>query len=528
MLALPYALSVYHLQAGGRALERTLGRHEALNWWYVGPREARDPQALEAAIAHLEKADRAPYAQRLLGQAYVAQGDELRGVRALEQFVERRPKHYLAQLELAAAYVYADERLRELEYLDLLDRLDGANVSAPDLAGGTRYSAEHWQSEYAYPTTYSLPPEYGERPTLFLHAGSRVTWTVALSEPSVLRFGMGQAPESLDWGGDGATYEVFVDGERVFLEHLPVEQARAGWHEREVDLASFVGQTVQLSLATTPGPTGDVTGDWAGWGEPRLEDVEASAYREVVKRQPWRAKWNEIGVTAKDWVEVGEVARETEQYETALTWYEWSERVSPSRGDVWYYRGLIFERQEQWKRALAAYERAIELDRFQLAPASSPYYRAGMIYQWRLEDPQVDKALSAYEAAIERDDHRSDWELADSHYRRGELLHRLGMDADQYISEFRQAIEILPVHSDAHILLGVSIYARDKDLLSAEAELLKALELAPKNKWAHYQLGRIYEQEGKSEQAEQMYLRGLAIDPDFAAARKQLAALRAR
>jgi tetratricopeptide (TPR) repeat protein len=327
MLALPYALSAYHLQAGGRALERALGQHEALNWWYVGPREARDRQALEAAIAHLEKATRAPYAQRLLGQAYVAQGNELRGVRALEQFVERRPKHYLAQLELAAAYVYADERLRELEYLDLLDRLDGASVSAPDLAGGTRYSAEQWQSEYAYPTTYSLPPEYGERPTLFLHAGSQVTWTVALSQPSVLRFGMGQAPESLAWGGDGATYEVFVDGERVFLEHLPLEQAREGWHEREVDLASFVGQTVQLSLATTPGPTGDVTGDWAGWGEPRLEDVEAFAYREVVKRQPWRAKWSEMGITAEAFVRAGESARETHDDSKAWAWFDWTTRI---------------------------------------------------------------------------------------------------------------------------------------------------------------------------------------------------------
>ena len=42
VLALPYALSAYHLQAGGRALERALGRRDAIEWWYVGPREVRD------------------------------------------------------------------------------------------------------------------------------------------------------------------------------------------------------------------------------------------------------------------------------------------------------------------------------------------------------------------------------------------------------------------------------------------------------------------------------------------------------
>jgi len=107
--------------------------------------------------------------------------------------------------------------------------------------------------------------------TLFLHAGSWVTYTVALTQPAVLHFGMG-------WGGDGGTFEVFVDGVRVFLEHLTVEMAQERWQEREVDLAEHAGRTVHLTLATTPGPRWDVTADWAGWGEPRIEALEAGAY----------------------------------------------------------------------------------------------------------------------------------------------------------------------------------------------------------------------------------------------------------
>jgi tetratricopeptide (TPR) repeat protein len=532
ILALPYAISAYYLQAGGRALERALGRHDALEWWYVGPREVRDPRALAVAIAHLEKAKRAPYARRLLGQAYVARGDNLSGVLALEQFVERRPEQYLAQLELAAAYLYADERLGELETLDLLDHLNGAAISAPSLDGETRFSAKEWQSEYVYPTTYSLPPEYGDRPTLFLHAGSQVTWTVTLSEtgalsaPSVLRFGMGQAPHSLDWGGDGATFEVFVDGARVFLEHLPVEQAREGWHEREVDLSQYAGQTVQLSLATTPGPTGDVTGDWAGWGEPRLEEVDASAYRELVKRQPWRAKWNEMGVQAEDWIEAGEVAREDRAYETALAWYEWAERLSSKRGDGWYYRGLVRYDREDWPGALDAFARAVELGRFEYAPASSPHYYAGAIYQRRLSEPQIEAALAEYERALKLDDFESAWQRADAHHKRAEILWSQKAYAEA-IAGFRQAIEIYPGHSGAHLLLGVALYESEKDLAAAEAALLAAQKLSPKGKWSYYQLGRIYEQEGQQERAEQMYERAVELDPGFAEAARRLEALHA-
>jgi tetratricopeptide (TPR) repeat protein len=524
VLALPCAISAYHLQAGGQALERALGRHDALEWWYVGPREARDPQALQAAIAHLEKANRAPYAQRLLAQAYVAQGDTLSGVHALEQFVERRPKHYLAQLELAAAYVYADARLPELQYLDLLSHLEGAHISAPDLGASMHYSAEGWQSEYVYPTVYSLPPEYGDRPALFVHAGSQVTWTVTLTQPSVLRFGMGQEPRSLGWGGDGATFEVFANGERIFMEHLPPEQALEGWHERHIDLASYAGRTIYLSLATTPGPVGDVTGDWAGWGEPRLEDVQAFAYRRTVKSQPWRAKWSEMGVTAVDWIEAGEVARKAEQYETALTWYTWAERLSPERGDAWYYRGMVYQDQQRWSEALVAFERAIEVGHLKQVPQSSPHYRAGVIYQQRLVPPQLEAAAAAFEKAAAADDFNAAGEAADCHYKLGNTLRELGAPAESVLAAFERAVALDASHVWAHIQLGVSLYATAGDVHRAEDLFRTALELAPRNKWIYYYWGEMYRQEGRQE-AIQMYRQALEIDPEFERARQRLQAL---
>jgi len=176
---------------------------------------------------------------------------------------------------------------------------------------------------------------------------------------------------------------------------------------------------------------------------------------------------------------------------------------------------------EEWEKALRAYERAIETGAFLNVGRSSPHYRMGVIYQWRLEPRQTDAALAAYEAAIETGDFGSNQEAADCHYKRGEILWRKQADPREYTVEFRRAIELNPKHTSAHILLGVAYYTRDKDVTMAEAEIRQALELSPQNKWAYVHLGDIYRQEGRMDEAAVMYKRALEIDPEFEAARQR-------
>ena len=524
-LILPSLVGAYRLEAGGRALVKALGGTDLMEWWYIGPRTVQDPQALLEAIAHLQKADSQPHAWRLLGRAWVAQGDVLRGVDALERAIVFRPLDPVGRLELAAAYELVDRQLQEAKYVDLLEILQGAVISTPGTEGGTAYRPEGWENEYAYPTAFSLPPEYGERPTLFLHAGSRVTYTVELTQPAVLRFGMALDPRSLDWGGDGATFEVFVDGKRVFLEHLEVEVAREGWQEREVDLAEHVGRTVRLTLATTPGPVGDVTADWAGWGEPRIEAPEAAAYRQVAKGRPWLSEWQGSSVWAEDFIAAGEVARKAKRYSEAMDWYRRAMRLEPGLGDPGYYVGLLYEDQGQWRQALDAYQGAIGSVRFDQVHRSSLYYRIGIIYQWRLDPPRLEGALEAYEGALRADDFSADWEEADCHYKRGEILRQKNGSPDEYVMEFRKAVELNPRQVWPHILLGLAVYEQDQDVTTAESELLRAIALAPRNRDAHYHLGEIYRQENRIREALEMYEKALEIDPGFEAARKRLATL---
>jgi tetratricopeptide (TPR) repeat protein len=525
VLTYPHLAGLWHLEIGGTALDAALGETDSLDWWYVGSMAVRDGQALQRAILHLEKATRHAVALRLLGRAHAAQGDLLTGIEALEQFAVLRPENAMGHLELAAAYARTDQRLQGLYSTSLIEALPGAAVSAPDLPGETVYRPEGWYSDYAYPTAFLLAPDTDKRATLFLHAGSQVTFTLSLTQPAVLSFALGLDPQSLGWDGDGVTFEVFVDGTRVFLEHLPVEVARGGWQERQVDLSTYAGQTIALSLASTPGPVGDVTADWSGWGEPRVEVPEAAVYRQVVRGEPWLGEWAAAGVTAGSFVSAGEGARKAEKYEETLAWYQWALRLDMSRGDLWYYVGLIHEDQQQWQQSLTAYENAVELGHFRQVHRSSPHYRIGNIYQRQLNPRQEDAALTAYETAIRIDRFSSRKEEADCHFKRGEILWWQKTVSDEYIAEFQQAIALNPDHAGAHILLGITVFERNKDAGWAEAELLRGLELAPQNKWAYYHLGEIYRQDGLRDEARAMYERAISLDPEFEVALEQLATL---
>jgi len=237
------------------------------------------------------------------------------------------------------------------------------------------------------------------------------------------------------------------------------------------------------------------------------------------------AAWRAGGISAQQLIEAGEEARNAKRYEEALRWYGRAARLEPHRGDPWYYAGLAREGMERWEEALAAYERAVAVGSFTGVHCSSPYYRMGVIYQWRLEPRQLDAALAAYESAIETDDFSANWEAADCHYKRGEILLWKGADPDEYIREFQQAIELNPRHDWAHIRLGFAYYARDRDAVRAETEIRQAIALSPRNKWAYYHLGEVYRQEGRTNEARAMYEKALEIDPEFEAAQKRLESL---
>jgi tetratricopeptide (TPR) repeat protein len=237
------------------------------------------------------------------------------------------------------------------------------------------------------------------------------------------------------------------------------------------------------------------------------------------------AEWRAGGFTAQEFIDAGEQARRAGRFQEAFEWYERAANVEPGWGDPWHCMGLLYWRTQDWKSALDAYEEAVELDTLTNVGRGSLYYRIGVIYQSKLEPRQTDAALMAYGAAIETGDFGDNEEAADCHYRRGQILSWMGGDPDEYIREYKRAIELDPRHVSAHILLGAAYYVRYHDVEMAEAEIRRAMELSPYNKWTYYHLGDIYRYEGQAEDAAVMYERALDIDPEFALAQKRLRAV---
>lgn len=524
-LAFPHLVSAYHLEAGGRALDQ-IG--ESVNQQSGELTNSR----LETAILHLQKAlkwepDNAQ-AYRLMGRLYRGQGDDVAAAEALTRYTELRPDNPLGHMELAQTYEAIEAEMQAMVAADLIAALPQASVTAPGAPVDTPFAGPDepaWRS-YVAETTFALPPNFGDRPVLFMHAPSRITATVSLPPgPAIFRFGMGMDPQSHNWPGDGATFEVWLNGERVFLEHLDKAMAQEGWHERTLDLSPWAGEKIALALAVTPGPAADPAGDWAGWGEPQVVAPEIAALEALHPSARAVEEWRQAGMTAQDFIARAEEERRAKQYDEAEAWLRRAIRQEPDLGDAWYHLGQLYESRKQWPQALAAYERAAVAGRFEEVGSSGPHYRAGILLYARLEPRQWEEALVAFEAALAAGDFESVAEEANCHYLYGYALRQQKAQPDQYVAEFQRAIELNPGHAWAHVRLGEAYYARDGDAAAAEAEMQKGLALAPQDKWMHVVLGDLYRREGRAGNAAEAYRQALAIDPDFEAAWNRLDAL---
>jgi Tfp pilus assembly protein PilF len=101
----PYALSLYYLEAGGRALDVAL---VPVFPDRLAPEQVVDADELEAGAAHLREAfqqdPRNVQALRLLARAYLSQGKPEAALEVLQQALTARPANPLLHLELGDVY----------------------------------------------------------------------------------------------------------------------------------------------------------------------------------------------------------------------------------------------------------------------------------------------------------------------------------------------------------------------------------------------------------------------------------------
>lgn len=266
----------------------------------------------------------------------------------------------------------------------------------------------------------------------------------------------------------------------------------------------------QLALDVNEGDTGGY--GWLGRAEMLLGRPAAAV-----------AAWQKGDFSTLQFiVKSGDVARQSKRYDEALRWYQYAAEIKPELGDPYYYIGLAYEGMERWIEALKAFQVANSEGYFVWAHRSSIYYHMGMIYQTRLSPQQLDESLSCFEKAIAIGDFGSVWEEAETYYRKGEALLLRKAEPSTIITTLQKALDLNPHHVWAHILLGNSYYIGYQDPEMAEAEIKQAIELSPQAKWAYFHLGEIYRQEGRVEEAQELYEKALEIDRGFEPAQNRL------
>jgi len=230
------------------------------------------------------------------------------------------------------------------------------------------------------------------------------------------------------------------------------------------------------------------------------------------------------------WEREYETARE--HFQAALNLAEWLENTQLQS---WSLNGLgnVYRAQGRQEEAIAAYQRAIELD-----PAlAHPHYGLGNVYS---DLGRQEEAIAAFQRAIELDP-----TLAHPHTGQGNVYRDLGRQ-EEAIAAYQRAIELDPNDAypyanlaDIYATLGcydeaINLYQKSAELeprakphnglgnvyraLGRQEEAIAAyqcaIELDPNDATPHTMLGALYEMEGQLERAQREHQRAVKLEPD--------------
>jgi hypothetical protein len=117
-----------------------------------------------------------------------------------------------------------------------------------------------------------------KRAVLFEHPNAEVVFRdIAIPKNVVLQLGIGINPAVWDKPGDGVTFEVTAIDEKsnrvlIFSRYIDPKNVPDDrkWHDTDIDLKDFAGQTMSFLFSTTVGPRGNGNFDWAGWSSPKI------------------------------------------------------------------------------------------------------------------------------------------------------------------------------------------------------------------------------------------------------------------
>jgi diguanylate cyclase (GGDEF)-like protein len=198
--------------------------------------------------------------------------------------------------------------------------------------------------------------------------------------------------------------------------------------------------------------------------------------------------------------------------EDALASFRTAARIAPDHFDILFSWGKMALELDLVDEADQAFERAIR------APGAGP-----IVYRFRgrtlLRLNRREEAIDAFKAAA-----RHDPEDAESLSHLGTLYLERGTDLDVALSLIRQSVDLDPTNPLFRERLARA-YAASGDPAGAERHWRRALDMGRRSREVYYELGRVVELLGRTDEARPLYEQALALDPEFKPAADALAAL---
>ncbi len=168
-------------------------------------------------------------------------------------------------------------------------------------------------------------------------------------------------------------------------------------------------------------------------------------------------------------------AAERGNLEEAVAGYKRVLKTEPKNAKAHVNLGIVYGRQEKWKKEIAEYKQAIKID------------------------PQ----------------------FAEAYFNLGVALNERG-DLKEAVAHYQKALQIYPKYVEAHNNFG-NIHFRKGNMKEAISEYQKAIEIKPDYARGYYNLGNVYGQQGKYDEAILSFKQALEINPKYAEAHYQLA-----
>ena len=255
--------------------------------------------------------------------------------------------------------------------------------------------------------------------------------------------------------------------------------------------------------------------------EGKYNDALEVWFREILL-DPMRPKpYNNIGIAY----------RKLGKQDMAIPYHEKAISVSPSFGHSYYSLGLIYYDKRDYKKALDLFLKAIQ----KKYDNADVYHSLGQSYK---NLNKYSESLAAYEATVKRY-----FNYPGVHYQIG-LIHALQGKTDLARMELKReqsfntcyripaAVKLLemdveqsPDNVDVLFELG-KLYAEMPNDEKAVEAFRRLLAHKPSYPEAHFRLGGIYFRQGNLLEAEEEYIKELEVNPSNASAQEALKGLR--